>query len=215
MLERVTAKNATHQNLDRIAIQAAGAMGLYTRKEYDALTQVDNNDWGFRFVESNLDVNTGKVKLMPKSARGKFLLNKGRADKMKERHPWFQTERLIEITKSILRHGILNTKRGQDIILTAVQAYFSNTNTPKCDEFKDTFNALVNALPDSKFKSEFINVLRHEASNVPDRLFLAMTKDVPTIRRPTKKTAGKDQTPRSQTSVVQHVDESAFNAKES
>jgi hypothetical protein len=117
MTVRLTAETLTPENLTHAAVHQTGLLGLYQRHEYDALMASGLVDWGFGWLPSTLDPNTGRVKMLPLTQDAVKLLDRGRALRIQDRAKDMSLPRAIGFIKVVKRHRLGMLGDVQDALL--------------------------------------------------------------------------------------------------
>lgn len=78
-MTKLTKEDLDVKHINQLALETAGLLGPYTRKEFDDLSTVEIVGWELIFTPSKLDPSFGTIKLRPRSALSVMWLNRGRA----------------------------------------------------------------------------------------------------------------------------------------
>jgi hypothetical protein len=80
--------------------------------------QVPSEDWSFDWLPFNMDRSVGRVKMRPLTQEAVKQLDRGRANRVLERHPKLSVSRALGFIKAVKRHRYGMNPVVQDALLT-------------------------------------------------------------------------------------------------
>ena len=120
-INRLTASNASYENIEHMVYEYLGDLGAYEDKEFERLKeQVEaNSPFTLDWLESRMDPRAGKARLRPKKGdiTGVRMLDRARAYKLMDRHRWLKRFHAIGIIRGIKKNRFAMRAKVQDFML--------------------------------------------------------------------------------------------------
>ena len=120
-ITRLSASNASEENILKMAYEHLGHLGAYEDKEFTRLKIVveENSDFTLDWVPSNMDPRAGRAKLRPKpnNVQAVRILDRARAYKLMERHRFLKKFHAIGIIRAIKKNRFAMRAKVQDFMI--------------------------------------------------------------------------------------------------